>query len=91
MEITSQIKERIINDKELDEFSILNLKNNIDKKMANFINKARTFQQTQEIVEVVGGIVDETINFHINNGDISQKFEKVFRKFISTTITMEIF
>lgn len=87
--LQTMIESRIIKENKT-EHNILNLKSNVEKKLEEFERYPRTFETETMIVEYVGQIIDKTINHHINNGDINQRFEKDFRKFLATIINIDI-
>ena len=86
--ISSSVSEKI-KFKE-NEFSILNLKTNINECLSKYEGKPHSLEYTKIVVEEVSNIVNKTITNHIQNGDINSRFEKDFREFLSNIIDLNI-
>lgn len=89
MDITTGLKERILKCK-TEDYSILNLKNNIEKKLKEYHGEEKTLKTSNIIINEIGEIVDKTIVHNINVGNINPIFEKEFREFLSEFVYLDI-
>lgn len=91
MNIKNQLETRIIKKEKPGKYSILNINENIEEKLKKHVGENKTFEQAQIIIEETGTIIDKTIEYNINVGNINSRFEKEFRQFLARIIDVDIF
>lgn len=90
MDLTNRMRTKITKmDKSI--YSLENLKSRIDNVGKEYVGKMfLCFDTNEKYMSEISEIISKTISYHISQGDISPRFEREFRQFLASVITLNI-